>query len=556
MFPYMTRRRFITGVPIAAASLIAFPDKVFSFDSKEEYNSVIVETALGKLQGKRDRGVNIFLGVPYAGQVSGERRFKRPSPIKPWAGIRDALKLGNPSMQPPNQTYGINEPDPAEDCLYLNIWTPATDNKKRPVMFYNHGGGFSTGSGGSAYQDGANLARLHDVVVVESNHRLGLLGYLYLKELAGDEYEDSGNMGMLDIVKALKWVNKNISFFGGDPDNVMVFGESGGGAKTSCIYAMPEAAQLFNRASIESGPGIRMTDAQTAAETAELVLKTLDISKKDWRKLLDIPAAELLAVQMKLPQKIAQQSSVKSRGIGRSGPGGFGPVADGKALPIHPFDPVAPDISGGKPLMVGWNEDEAIFFAVFGGDPDVLRLDSNGLEKRIQSRYGKNADVILDTYKKTMPDASPSDIYIAISSITLMGLGSIEIAKKKTAQNAAPAYLYNFGYKSEVKIPDTDYTFRTMHAMDIPFKFNNVEPMKDGSTGMTGNRPERYRAALNMSEMWATFARKGTPSAKGQPEWPVYNLDTRPLMRIDTECRVINNRYKEEIEMWKTVLKE
>ena len=555
MSSYMTRRRFITTVPVTVASLFALPYSGFSFDSNGEKKFIIAETAFGKLRGIRDRGVDIFLGVPYAGKVSGERRFKRPAPLEPWAGVRDAIRLGSPSIQPPGETYGIEEPDPDEDCLYLNIWTPATDNGKRPVMFYNHGGGFVKGSGGSVYQDGANLARLYDVVVVESNHRLGLLGYLYLEELAGKEYEGSGNMGMLDILEALKWVNKNISGFRGNPDNVMVFGESGGGAKTSCIYAMPEAAPMFNKASVESGPGIQMADAETAAETAELVLKTLDISKKKWRRLLDVPAADLLAVQLKLPGIAASQShSGRSRGIGRSGRGSFGPVVDGKVLPAHPFDPVAPDISRDKPLMVGWNEDEAIFFAVFGGDLDVLRLDNRGLEKRIETRYGKNADLILDTYKKNMPAASPSDIYIAILSMTLMGLGSIEIAEKKAAQKAAPAYLYNFGYKSEVKIPDTDYTFRTMHALDISFKFNNLEPMKDGSTGMAGSRPERFRAALNMSEMWTTFARTGKPEAKGQPEWPAYNLGTRPTMRIDTQCRVINNRFKEEIEMWKSIL--
>ena len=262
-----------------------------------------------------------------------------------------------------------------------------------------------------------------------------------LKLLLGNcaEYEGSGNMGMLDIVEALKWVNKNISGFGGDPDHVMVFGESVGGAKTSCIYAMPEASPLFNRASIESGPGIRMADAETAAATAELVLKTLGFSKKEWRKLLNVPAAGLLAVHMKLPGIAASQSPpVKSTGIGRSGRGGFGPVVDGKALPSNPFDPVAPDISRGKPLIVGWNEDEAIFFAVFGGDLDALRLDSKGIEKRIQARYGKDAGVILYTYRRNMPGASPSDIYTAISSITSMGLGSIEIAEKRLHRRLLP----------------------------------------------------------------------------------------------------------------------
>ena len=228
----------------------------------------------GKIRGVRTDGVNIFKGIPYAGRISGDRRFRRPAPLEPWAGVRDALQLGAPAIQSPRR----NEPPPAEDCLFLNVWTPANDNKKRPVMFYNHGGGFVIGSGGSPGQDGSNLARNFDVVVVETNHRLGLLGFLYLDEIAGSDYAGSGNMGILDITEGLKWVNKNIAEFGGDPNNVMIFGESGGGAKTSCLYAMPEAAPYFNKASIESGPGVRMTARETAAETTAKVLKELNIA--------------------------------------------------------------------------------------------------------------------------------------------------------------------------------------------------------------------------------------------------------------------------------------
>ena len=217
-------------------------------------NTIDVEMSHGKIRGARNDGVTIFKGIPYAGRVSGDRRFRRPAELQPWPGVRDALHLGAPAIQPSRP----NEPEPAEDCLFLNIWTPATDNRKRPVMFYSHGGGFVIGSGGSASQDGTNLARNFDVVVVQTNHRLGLLGFLYLDELAGSEYAGSGNQGLLDIVAALEWVNKHISVFGGDPNNVMIFGESGGGAKTSCLYAMPEAAPYFNKASIESGPGVRM----------------------------------------------------------------------------------------------------------------------------------------------------------------------------------------------------------------------------------------------------------------------------------------------------------
>ncbi|MEN9701864.1 MAG: hypothetical protein RIR55_1201, partial [Bacteroidota bacterium] len=228
----MQRREFIakTGLSMAGFSLANY---AYSKSTVDEF--VISETSYGKIKGYRENGVNIFKGVPYAGKVSGERRFRRPAPLESWDGVKDTILLGAPAIQSPRR----NEPAPSEDCLFLNIWTPANDGKKRPVMFYNHGGGFVIGSGGSQGQDGANLARNFDVVVVETNHRLGLLGFLYLEELGGVEYAGSGNNGMLDIVDGLKWVNKNIANFGGDPNNVMIWGESGGGAKTSCLYAMP-----------------------------------------------------------------------------------------------------------------------------------------------------------------------------------------------------------------------------------------------------------------------------------------------------------------------------
>ncbi len=242
-------------------------------------NTVEVETSHGKIRGVRAEGVSIFKGVPYAGRVSGDRRFRRPAELAPWAGVRAAEQPGAPSIQPPR----MNEPEPAEDCLFLNIWTPAADQGRRPVMFYNHGGGFVVGSGSSAHQDGANLARNFDVVVVQTNHRLGLLGFLYLDELGGPDYAGSGNQGLLDIVAGLGWVKDNIDRFGGDPGNVMIFGESGGGAKTSCLYAMPAAAPYFNKASIESGPGVRMFTREMAAQTTAWLLKELDLAPKDWQ---------------------------------------------------------------------------------------------------------------------------------------------------------------------------------------------------------------------------------------------------------------------------------
>ncbi len=511
-------------------------------------NIIDIEISHGKIRGARKEGVTIFKGIPYAGRVSGDRRFRRPAELKPWSGVRDALQLGPPAIQASRP----NEPEPAEDCLFLNIWTPDTDNQKRPVMFYSHGGGFVVGSGGAASQDGTNLARNFDVVVVQTNHRLGLLGFLYLDELAGSEDQGSGNQGILDIVVALEWVNKNISVFGGDPNNVMIFGESGGGAKTSCLYAMPEAAPYFNKASIESGPGVRIGTREVATETTALVLKELRIAPKDWRKLLDVPAADLLRVQSTFWPIAPYREKSKTGGITEPSSAGFGPVVDGVVLPAHPFDPTAPAISRNKPLMTGWNEDEYTFFAWERGDTRAFDLDFAGLQSNLESHYGSDTKQIIDTYRRAMPNASAPDIFVAISSITMMGLGSVEIAEKKAAQHGAPVYVYHFGYKSEMNIPGTEYAVGTPHAMDITFKFNNETPLNSPGF-LSGNNPDRYIASHTMAELWTSFARTGKPAAVGVREWPAYTLEDRSSMRIDTRCEVMHNRFSEELAMWRSI---
>jgi para-nitrobenzyl esterase len=549
----INRRQFVTRMSLATAATVVLPKSLYSSLNTNTGEYVTVEISHGKIRGIRTEGVNIFKGIPYAGRISGDRRFLRPAPLEPWKEVRDAIRLGTPAMQSPKTVYGIDEPQPGEDCLFLNVWTPANDNKKRPVMFYNHGGGFSTGSGGSAGQDGANLARYFDVVVVETNHRLNIFGYLYLGDVAGEDYKTSGNNGMLDIVDGLKWVNQNIAEFGGNPNNVMICGESGGGAKTSCLYAMPSAAEYFDKASIESGPGVMMTPVETAIETTNLLLKELNISRGDWRKLLEVPADKLFAIQPQLMRAAAssgKNSSVITRGIGASGIGGFSPVVDGIVLTGHPFSPSAPAISKNKPLMVGWNEDEFTFFATSSGDVSGCQLQNfDALYTKLEPQFGENTKKIVETYRTSRPDASPSSIFVEIMSVTIMGLGSIEIAEKKTKQNGAPVYLYNFGFKSGLKVPNTDFPMGTAHAMDIGFKFNNVRPEMPGQY-LAGDRPERFKTSLNFAGLWTSFARTGIPTVKDQPEWLAYNLAKRPTFRIDTECEVIYDRNKSERELW------
>ena len=559
----ISRKEFINRISLSTVGVVGlsqFGFKPFSNHLLDTDTYVHAETTHGKLRGIRREGVNIFKGIPYAGSVSGERRFRRPAPLKPWTGVRDALKLGAPSIQPPLR----NQPAPAEDCLFLNVWTPANDNKKRPVMFYNHGGGYVVGSGGTHYQDGANLARKYDVVVVETNHRLGLLGFLYMEELGGIEYAGSGNNGMLDIIDGLKWVNENITEFGGDPYNVMIFGESGGGGKTSCLYAMPEADRYFNKASIESGPGLRMLKEEWAVETTAKVLKELNISKNNWRKLLDVPADKLLKIQQ---SKFHPVPPYQVRRASEGGPGrkylGFGPVVDDVALLHNPFDPTAPKISNKKPLMTGWNEDTWIFFAMQEHDTAFAKYTFDELPSKLSQKStfahrfsATNAKKLVTAYREAMPNASAANIYVAIKSIAMMGLGSIAIAERETEQMGAPVYLYNFGYKSNLKVPGTNYPMGTPHAMEIVFKFDNMVHLNSGKKqymGMAGTKPNRFIAARHMSELWTTFARTGRPAAKGVPEWPAYNLVDRPLMRIDVDCKVIDNRFQGVLPTWRSM---
>lgn len=567
----MSRRKFLaqSSLTMAAVAGAASLSSSFAIAQTAATEYVEVKTAYGRLRGQRQRDLVTFKGIPYAGSVTGANRFKAAPLLQPWTGVRDALQLGAPSWQPGKTYFGINEPSPDENCQFLNVWTPAADGRKRPVMFYSHGGGFSKGSGGAVYQDGGNLARTYDVVVVATNHRLGLLGYLFLGELGGEEYATSGNQGLLDIKDGLKWVHENIEAFGGDPNNVMIFGESGGGAKTSCLYALPSAEKYFNKASIESGPGIRMLERDVAAETARLTLTQLGLEKNQWRKLLELPVDKLVAAQVALEQRpgAALTMSGGRKGIaGGGGPGGFAPVVDGAVLPYHPFDPQAPAISKNKPLIVGSNRDETAFFFFQMKNLDVFNLTDATLKTRLDRELGAVTDTVLSTYRKSRPNASAPDLYIAITTARMIWLGTLTIGERKYAQHGVPVYMYMFTRESNFVIPGTSHTLGAAHALEIPYKFNNIHPAGQeshedvqqpgsnlGMDSIVGTDPGAPKAAHNMSEMWATFARTGHPAAKGQPEWPAYTTETRATMQIDAACKVVNDPFGQERSMWESL---
>ncbi|MDE2111827.1 MAG: carboxylesterase/lipase family protein [Alphaproteobacteria bacterium] len=518
---------------------------------------VEVETTNGKLRGGHSRGALAFKGIPYAGPVSGKGRFKEAPPAASWSGVRDALRLGPPSMQGVGTTGGEDEPPCSENCLVLNVWTPAMgDGRKRPVMFYCHGGAYSIGSAGAPGQDGSRLAATYDVVVVASNHRLGLLGFLYLGEFGDEEYATSGNQGILDLIAALRWVRINIEAFGGDPNNIMVFGESGGGFKTGTLLAMPKAHGLFHKASIESGAALRRMTRDNAIKTTRRVLQALDIAPSMWRKLIDVPAETLVAVQLNLERSnglLAEMSSealpvgaalLHSAGYYFEQPGSLAPVVDGTYLPVQPFDPVAPEISSAIPLIVGYNRNEATFFNM--KRPDTFKMDNEALVARLQREFSTEAQRILSVYRHFRPDATPSELYIAIATARLLGNDSIITAERKSRQSA-PVYSYRYDYQSNLAIPGTSYKFGAGHASEIAMKFFNFD-----IPGLQGDGPGIATASHNMSEMWTNFARTNRPYAFGQPEWPPYDIERRATMLIDVNCSVAHDPNRQERELWQS----
>ncbi|MGZ3298794.1 MAG: carboxylesterase/lipase family protein, partial [Asticcacaulis sp.] len=432
-------RRSVMGAGLAAAALAATGMRAMAASGGLSRSTipqapyVIAETTAGKVRGGTARGALSFKGIPYAGSVSGANRFKAPPPVAPWSGVRDALKLGPPTLQAPHQTYGEDEPAYAEDCLFLNVWTPAVDAGRRPVMVYMHGGGYVTGSAGSTAQDGGRLAAVHDVVVVAPNHRLGLMGFLWLGDVLGEDYATSGNQGMMDMIAALSWVRDNIAHFGGDPGNVTIFGESGGGAKVGTLMGMPAAQGLFHKAGIQSGAQLRRMPREAAAETTKRVMRALDIS--DARRLIDLPAQTLLSLQLghalnaPTPGYAAVKPLRESFGEDTVA-GNFAPVIDGVYLPADPFDPLVTPLCAHIPLMIASNKEESAFF--YMSDARVFDLDEAGLRGRLQHDLGARTEDVIKVYRRLRPDASPSQLYIAITTAMTMGNETVTLADRKS----------------------------------------------------------------------------------------------------------------------------
>src|SRR5215471_16867766 len=372
---HASRREFLRQASLTTVS--------FSVLRAQETKYVTAETSFGKVRGIDNGGIKTFKGIPYGASTSGANRFMPPADPAKWTGVRDALEFGHsapqrdPAAAPAGGgglgVAGQGLPAEGEDCLVLNVWTPAiNDGRKRPVMFWCHGGGFATGSGSSPDTDGTNLAKRGDVVVVTINHRLNVLGFANLSEFSND-FAASGDVGIMDIVHALKWVRTNITQFGGDPNTVMIFGQSGGGRKVETLLAMPSAKGLFHRATIESGAAVKVADREVAIRNAEQLLTKLDIRKNDVHQVQKLPLEKIMAAYFEFVRD--------ARGVDQS-IDGFAPTVDGKILPQHPFHPKASPVSADVPLMIGCTRTEMTLFSL--NDAAAFNLDQNGLRSRVK----------------------------------------------------------------------------------------------------------------------------------------------------------------------------
>jgi para-nitrobenzyl esterase len=420
-----------------------------------------------------------------------------------------------------------------EDCLVLNVWTPGTTaGRKRPIMVWLHGGGFTSGSGGFTCYSGQELARKHDVVVVTVNHRLTVFGYLYFAGIGGEKFAQSSNVGMLDIVSALEWVRDNAAAIGGDATNVTIFGQSGGGAKVSVLMAMPSAKGLFHRAIVQSGADVKGVPVDVANKSAEMFLSRLNLKPDQVGELQKLSMDQLLAA---IPP-----------GGGPGSPGlALAPVVDGKTLHSDPFDPTAPAISADIPLMIGTTETEVTFFPNQVLDP----IDDASLHSRVKQTLAKASDAQVDqviaAYRKGRPGVANTDLYLALASDATFRAVVLLEAERKAAQAKAAVYQYYFTWKS----PVDDGKLRSFHTIEIPFAFDLVDMAKS----MTGSGPERQALADKVSRAWVAFARSGNPNHEGLPHWAPFDNSKRATMFFDNECKVVNDPHGEEQRLLRNV---
>jgi para-nitrobenzyl esterase len=505
----------------------------------------IVETPSGKVRGSTQAAIHAFKGIPYGASTAGANRFQPPRPAQPWAGLRDALGLGGrapqwqgaPTRRPgmATQLGPVDTSPETEDCLSLHVWTPGLDSPRRPVMVWLHGGAFHFGSANRAVTDGANLARRGDVVVVSVNHRLNILGHLDLSGIGGERFAHSGNAGVLDLVAALEWVRDNIGRFGGDPGNVTIFGESGGGGKVSVLLAMPAARGLFHRAVIQSGASVRVSTRERSTALAEAALQQLGVTRASLDRLPAIPVEQLIAAITPAKQIVGRPELPL---LDRYD---FGPVVDGHDLPQQPCDPEPAAFSDDIPLLIGDTKDEATRFLV---DDDAVwdrSLSEAELRNRLAAIGGGEADRLFDLYRTRDPRANPAELLIAALTHGQFWTRSILFAERKAGHQRAPVYMYSLAWET----PAFGGRLKAPHALDLPFVFDTTD-VAEATAGASGARD----LAAVMSAAWIAFARTGNPRIEALPNWPAYTAQARNVMVFDRECQTITDPDRDARLIW------
>jgi para-nitrobenzyl esterase len=513
-----SRRTFVKQAGLFVAAIHTEPWLTGS--AAADTSSVTAPTSAGIVRGTVVQDIKVFKGIPYGGTTAGRNRFMPPTKPTAWTGTRDALAWGPTAPQTVGAASRPDGPAEGEDCLVLNVFTPALgDGRKRPVMVWLHGGGFSTGSASRPVVDGTNLARTGDVVVVTINHRLNVFGFTSLGEVMGPDFALSGAVGLLDVVAALQWVRDNIDRFGGDPSLVTIFGQSGGGRKVATLMSMPAASGLFHRAIIESGAILRLpTPDQGGQYTADL-LAGLGLKAGQVRELQDVPIARLLA---------ANAAAIARLAVRPPGWTANSPTVDGTAIPGHPWDPAAPALSAAIPLLIGYVRTEETLYD--RPTAETLALDEAGLRTRVAARLGIDPAPVIAVYRKAHPEASPWDLHILIATDHPRGTYARELARRKASQGAAPAYFYRFDWET----PEGGGHMRSPHAVEVQFVFNNIAV----GGPLISKRGDAVALAGKVSAAWAAFARSGDPTVAQLPRWPAYSAGARDTMLFNNDCRV------------------
>jgi para-nitrobenzyl esterase len=533
------RRNFIQSLGLGAATLSVGASPLHSSDVVEPFddqllfvgdNIAVAKTEYGKVRGFVLRGINQFLGIPYGADTSGKNRFMPPVKPEPWTGIKPTVWWGNTAPQIMEKRYSNayasfvdhwNYDDVSEDCLKLNVWTPKIDSGKRPVVVWLHGGGFTNGN--AIEQDGyhgENLSRLGDIVFCSINHRLGPFGYSHLKAAGGHPH--SGNVGNLDMVAALEWVKNNIANFGGDPNNVTIIGQSGGGAKVTSLMNMPAAKGLFHKAVALSGTSLTGVNKEYAEKLGLKVMEEAGLKPGEIEKLQQIPWREYIDITTRAVEKFAEEA--KKMNISR---GGFSPVADGVTMNDQPFFSDPNHFSADIPLIINTTFHES---SPSRTDAKLEEISLAEVVEKIKPRFGADSAKIVEAYSQNFPKAKPVEVWAMILSNRK---GAIAAADAKVSQRKAPVYVSWFGWQP----PLFDGRMRAFHCDDICFWFYNTDLMLTHTGG--GKRPRAL--STKMAKSFLSFIKTGNPNGGGLPAWKPYTKENGETMILDDMCQLVNN---------------